>query len=196
MARCFPEFRKKTGRQLFNNFLYSLVKLNFLLLKVNKWQFVTKNLLSSNFRKLIYLNHKFFALRLKLFWWHVKLSKFCKVLVCSESADGLEHYTARSYAGLMCPRPMCPRPKILGFCAPWTKPPLDVSLTDVSRPWTASTMKLAPAPNESVERLAGFAYAPDQVYWLAPLRRMHARPTHKTPIKSEFRDGMVRSGAK
>ncbi len=37
-------------------------------------------------------------------------------------------------AGLMCPRPMCPRPKILGCCAPWTKPPLEiVSLTDVSR---------------------------------------------------------------
>ncbi len=49
-------------------------------------------------------------------------------------------------AGLMRPRPMCPRPKILGCCAPWTKPPLDnVSLTDVSRPWTWSTMKLAPS---------------------------------------------------
>ena len=46
----------------------------------------------------------------------------------------------------MCPRPMRPRPKILGCCAPLTKPPLDiVSLTDVSRPWTASTMKLAPS---------------------------------------------------
>jgi hypothetical protein len=41
---------------------------------------------------------------------------------------------AGSDAGLMCPRPMCPRPKILGCCAPWTKRPLDiVSLTDVSR---------------------------------------------------------------
>jgi hypothetical protein len=38
-----------------------------------------------------------------------------------------------------------------------------------------------PAPNESVGRLAGFAYAPDQVSFLAPLRRMHARPTHRTP---------------
>jgi hypothetical protein len=40
---------------------------------------------------------------------------------------------------------MCPRPKVLGCCAPWTKRPLDiVSLTDVSRPWTASSMELAP----------------------------------------------------
>jgi hypothetical protein len=77
----------------------------------------------------------------------------------------------------MSPRPMCPQPKILGCCAPGTKRPLDiVSLTDVSRPWTASSMELAPsaylglgrppAPNESVGRLAGFAYAPDQVYWI------------------------------
>jgi len=44
-------------------------------------------------------------------------------------------------AGLMCPRPMCPRPKVLGCCTPWTKCPLDImSLTDVSRPWTASRM--------------------------------------------------------
>jgi hypothetical protein len=48
-------------------------------------------------------------------------------------------------AGLMCPRPMCSRPKILGCCAPRTKRPLDiVSLTDVSRPWTALSMELAP----------------------------------------------------
>ncbi len=49
-------------------------------------------------------------------------------------------------AGLMCPRPMCPPPKILGCCAPWTKCPLDiVSLTNVSRPWTTSSKKLAPS---------------------------------------------------
>ncbi len=50
-------------------------------------------------------------------------------------------------AGLMCPPPMCPRPKILGCCASWTKHPLDiVPLIDVShRPWTASSMKLAPS---------------------------------------------------
>ncbi len=82
-------------------------------------------------------------------------------------------------AGLMCPRPMCPRPKILGCCAPGTKRPLDiVSLTDVSRPWTAFVkhgtssvgryrgLGRPTAPNGSVGRLAGFAYAPDQVYWI------------------------------
>jgi hypothetical protein len=40
-------------------------------------------------------------------------------------------------AGLMYPRPMRPRPKILGCYAPWTKHPLDIApLTNVSRPWT------------------------------------------------------------
>jgi hypothetical protein len=44
-------------------------------------------------------------------------------------------------AGLMYPRSMCPRLKVLGCCAPWTKRPLDtVPLTDVSQPWTASRM--------------------------------------------------------
>jgi hypothetical protein len=38
-----------------------------------------------------------------------------------------------------------------------------------------------PAPNRSVGRLAGFAYAPDQIIGLALLRQMHARPTHRTP---------------
>ncbi len=47
-----------------------------------------------------------------------------------------------------------------------------------------------PAPNGSVGRLAGFAYAPDQVIGLSPLRRMHARPTHR--IKSKGWDGSVR----
>jgi hypothetical protein len=108
----------------------------------------------------------------------------------------------------MCPRPMCPRPKILGCCAPGTKSPLDiVPLTDVSRPWTASSMKLA--PSAAIAASVGFRHLMDQWgVWpasptpltrfigLAPLRRMHARPTHRTGIKSEFRDGMVRSGGK
>ncbi len=95
-------------------------------------------------------------------------------------------------AGLMCPRPMCPRPKIIGCCAPWTKGPLDiVSLTDVSRPWTASSMELA--PSAAIAASVGLRHLMDQ--WgvrpasptpltrfigLAPLRRTHARPTHRT----------------
>jgi hypothetical protein len=48
------------------------------------------------------------------------------------------------YAGLMCPLPMCPQPKILGCGAPLTQRPLDiVPLTDVSRPWTAASRQLA-----------------------------------------------------
>jgi hypothetical protein len=105
-------------------------------------------------------------------------------------------------AGLMCPRPMCPRPKILGCCAPGTKRPLDiVSLTDVSRPWTASSMELA--PSAAIVALVGLRRLMDQWgVWpasptpltrfigLAPLRRMHARPTHR--IKSKGWDGSVR----
>jgi hypothetical protein len=102
----------------------------------------------------------------------------------------------------MCPRPMCPRLKILGCCAPGTKRPLYiVSLTDVSRPWTASRMELAPsaaiaasvkppAPNGSVVRLAGFAYAPDQVYWIGAPPSDARWPTHR--IKSKGWDGSVR----
>ncbi len=67
---------------------------------------------------------------------------------------------------------MCPQPKILGCCPPWTKRPLDiVSLTDVSRTWTVSSMELAPsaaiAASVSLlhlmdrhQHLVGFAYAP------------------------------------
>ncbi len=45
-----------------------------------------------------------------------------------------------------CPRLMCPWPKILGCWAPWTKRPFDILLlTDVSRPWTTSSMELAPS---------------------------------------------------
>ena len=105
-------------------------------------------------------------------------------------------------AGLMCPRPMCPRPKILGCCAPWTKCPLDiVSLTNVSRPWTASSMELA--PSAAIAATVGLRRLMDQWgVWpasstpltrfigLAPLRRKHARPTHR--IKSKGWDGLVR----
>jgi hypothetical protein len=49
-------------------------------------------------------------------------------------------------AGLMCPRPLCQRPKILGCLARRTKRLFNiVPLTDVSRPWTSSSMELAPS---------------------------------------------------
>jgi hypothetical protein len=117
-----------------------------------------------------------------------------------------------SIPGLMCPRPMCPRPKILGCCAPWTKRPLDtVSLTEVSRPWNTSSMELA--PSAAIAASVDLRHLMDQWgVWpvsptpltrfieLAPLRRMHARPTHRTPplrsAKARDRDGMARSGAK
>ncbi len=113
-------------------------------------------------------------------------------------------------AGLMCPRPMCPRPEILGCCSPWTKRPLDiVSLTNLSRPWTLSSMELAPsaasAASVGLRRLMDpwgvWPASPTPLtrfIGLAPLRQMHARPTHRTPplCGAEFRDGMVQSGAK
>ncbi len=89
---------------------------------------------------------------------------------------------------------MCPRPKILGCCAPWTKHPLDiVSLTHVSWPWTASRMELAPsaaiAASVGLRRLmnhwGAWPASPTPLtrfIGLAPLRRMHARPTHRTPL--------------
>ncbi len=110
-------------------------------------------------------------------------------------------------AGLMCPRPMCSRPKILGCCAPWTKRPLDiVSLTDVSRPWTASSMELAPsaaiAASVGLRRLMNhwgvWPASPSPLtgfIGLAPLRRMHARPTHRTPpLRSAKAHGSWKSG--
>ncbi len=70
-------------------------------------------------------------------------------------------HPADNDAGLMCPRPMCPRPKILGCCAPWTKRSLDiVPLTDVSRPWTASSMKLA--PSAAIAASVGLRHLMDQ----------------------------------
>ena len=110
-------------------------------------------------------------------------------------------------AGLMCPRPMCPRLKILGCCAPGTKRPLDiVSLTNVSRPWTASIMQLA--PSAAIAASVSLRHLMDQWgVWpasptpltrfigLAPLRRMHARPTHRTPpLRSAKARGSRKSG--
>ncbi|MFN9907101.1 MAG: hypothetical protein ACK56F_13445, partial [bacterium] len=67
------------------------------------------------------------------------------------------------------------------------------SLTDVSRPWTASRMKLAPsadiAASVGLRRLMNhwgvWPALPTPLtrfIGLAPLRRMHARPTHRTPL--------------
>ncbi len=106
----------------------------------------------------------------------------------------------------MCPRPMCPRPKILGCCAPGTKRPLDiVSLTDVSRPWTASSMELVPAA--AIAASVGLRRLMDQWgVWpasptpltrfigLAPLRRMHAQPTHRIKSKGWFGQGQNSQG--
>jgi hypothetical protein len=80
--------------------------------------------------------------------------------------------------------------------------PLDiVSLTNVSRPWTASSMELA--PSAAIAASVGLRRLMDEWgVWpaspttltrfigLAPLRWMHARPTHR--IKSKEWDGSVR----
>ncbi len=73
----------------------------------------------------------------------------------------------QSIPWIIYPWPMCPDP---GPRQAWNL--LRRPLSGLGRP---------PAPNGSVGRLAGFAYASDQVYWLAPLRRMHAWPTQRTP---------------
>jgi hypothetical protein len=82
----------------------------------------------------------------------------------------------------MCPRPMCPRPMCprenswmlrplskasLGYCAS----DRCVPTLDRVKHETCSTGRYRghgrpPAPNGSVGRLAGFACAPDQVYWI------------------------------
>ncbi len=59
-----------------------------------------------------------------------------------------------------------------------------------------------PAPNGSVGRLAGFAYAPDQVYWVGPHIELHRFAALKRAavgsrvslrsIKSKGWDGSVR----
>ncbi len=81
----------------------------------------------------------------------------------------------QSLPWILCPWPVCPDP---GARQAW------------------NLLRRPPAPNESVGRLAGFAYAPDQVYWLAPLCWMHARPTHRTPpLRSAKACGSWKSGA-
>ncbi len=76
---------------------------------------------------------------------------------------------------------------------PLNKASLDiVSLTDVFRPWTVSSMELA--PSAAIAASVGLRHLMAQWgVWPAPptpltrfiglatLRRMHARPTHRTP---------------
>jgi hypothetical protein len=125
---------------------------------------------------------------------------------CSNQAARSHQHTARSHSpthiDLFYTLPpclpdaelMCPRPKILECCAPLTKRPLDiVPLTYVSRPWTVSIGRYRglgrpPAPNGSVGRLAGFAYAADQVHWIGAPQSDARSPTHRTPpLRSDKR---------
>ncbi len=88
----------------------------------------------------------------------------------------------------------------LGYCVPdRCIPTLDCVKHGTSFVGRYRGLGRPPGPNGSVGRLAGFAYAPDQVQWIGALRRMHARPTHRTPsrvslrsIKSKGWDGSVR----
>ena len=107
-----------------------------------------------------------------------------------------------------------------GWCVPDRKF-LDVAPLKQSVPWILCPdhgprsvdryrgLGRPPAPNESVGRLAGFAYAPDQVYWIGalpsdarsahiPLRSAKARGrlgsrVSLRSIKSKEWDGSVRS---
>ncbi len=55
----------------------------------------------------------------------------------------------------------------LGYCAPDRfVPTLDRVKHGTSSVGRYRGLGRPPAPNESVGRLAGFAYAPDQVYWI------------------------------
>ncbi len=81
-----------------------------------------------------------------------------------------------------------------------------MSLTDVSRPWTASSMELA--PSAAIAASVGLRRLMDQWgVWpasptpltrfigLAPLHRMHAQPTHRTPqLRSAKARGSWKSG--
>jgi hypothetical protein len=89
-------------------------------------------------------------------------------------------------AGLMCPQLMCPWPKVLGCCTPWTKRPLDIMpLTDVSQPWTASGM-------DRTTHSTNLNYP--SITSVTPHKTPHKR--YSESIKqSEFRDGMVWSWA-
>jgi hypothetical protein len=62
---------------------------------------------------------------------------------------------------------MCPRPKILGYCAPdRCVPTLDRVKHETISVSRYRGLGRPPAQNGSVRRLAGFADAPDQVYWI------------------------------
>jgi hypothetical protein len=78
----------------------------------------------------------------------------------------------------MCPRPMCPRPEFLGCCAPdLCVPTLDRVKHGTSSFGRYRGLGRPLAPNGSVGCLEGFAYAPDQVYWIgAP--PLDARSAH------------------
>ncbi len=81
-----------------------------------------------------------------------------------------------------------------------------MSLTDVSRPWTASSMELA--PSAAIAASVGLQRLMDQWgVWpasptpltrfigLEPLCQMHARPTHRTPpLRSAKARGSCKSG--
>ncbi len=106
----------------------------------------------------------------------------------------------------------------LGYCAPdRCVPTLDRVKHGTRSVGKYRVLRRPPAPNESVGRLAGLAYTPDQVYWISAPPMNARSATHRTlelhrfaalkrepvgsrvslrSMKSEFRDGMVRSGAK
>ena len=67
----------------------------------------------------------------------------------------------------------------LGYCAPdRCVPTLDRVKHETSSVGSYRGLGRPPAPNESVGRLAGFAYAPDQVYWIgAPPSDAHSAHT-------------------
>ncbi len=70
----------------------------------------------------------------------------------------------------------------LGYCVPdRCVPTLDRVKHGTSSVGRYRGLDRPPAPNGSVGRLAGFAYAPDRFIGLAPLCQMHARPAHRTP---------------
>jgi hypothetical protein len=55
----------------------------------------------------------------------------------------------------------------LGYCVPdQCVPTLDLIEHGTSSVGRYRGLGRPPAPNESLGRLAGFAYAPDQVYWI------------------------------
>ena len=90
-----------------------------------------------------------------------------------------------------------------GWCVPDRKF-LDVAPLKQSVPWILCPdhgprsvdryrgLGRPPAPNESVGRLAGFAYAPDQVYWIGALPS-DARSAH-IPLRSAKARGSWKSG--